>query len=223
MYIAVSIAINVLSFLFALLRTILAILTLHNHGKDWPSLPFISPILWLDWVAIFAISGHIHPFLSLISFIATFLCWTTCFWLTIGYGQLGYGTRQYKILNIPYLCSNSGINFETDPRRGNFVGLHVTQFIISTVCLVFALPTIFRGQQAASAILTSEGKWLLIMGFLLPCWIGVVIGAADHNYPYLLLNQGNCFASFVSGWVGYGDLPEVGWIVKASTMIGLNN
>jgi hypothetical protein len=97
-------------------------------------------------------------------------------------------------------------------------------FILGTLVFLATLPAIFRGDQSAAAVLNRAGKWFfMIIGFFVPLWIGVVIAAADHSHPYLILNQGNCFASFVSGYVGYGDLPYVSWIVKVSTMIGLNS
>lgn len=80
----------------------------------------------------------------------------------------------------------------------------------------------------AKEALTTGWKWVLMTGIMLPLWIGIVIGAADHSKAYLLLNQGHyydvqCFASFVSGWVGYADCGDVSWLVKVSTIIGLNS
>ena len=225
-YIACSIAINALALFFGLVRTILAIMTLSRHGGNWSSLPLISPILWFDMAAIYAITGHLHPVLTFLSFISTILLYFVGFWLTIGYGQLGYGTKQYQILHVPYFCiSTPNVDFQTDPRRGNFVSLHVAQFIMGTLSLLISLPGIFRGAMRAKDALTREWKWLLVMGIMLPLWIGIVIAAADHSKAYLLLNQGDygqCFASFVSGWIGYVDCGDVSWLVKVSTMIGLN-
>jgi len=201
-------------------------MTISNHHHDWTSLPFISPFIWLDWVAIYAVSAHIHPSLSLLSLLTVILSYTASFWLTIGYGQLSYGIQQYQVLDIPPQCSDPSldyIDYQTDPRRGNFVCLHVVMFVMGTIAIIFGWPTIFRGDKPADAVIIKLGKWALMMLFFIPLWIGLVIGAADHSFPYLLLNQGNCFASFVSGWVGYADLPDVSWIVKVSTWIGLNS
>lgn len=173
--------------------------------------------------AIYAITGHIWAGFSFISLIATIVIYAVCFWLTIGYGQLGYGTRQYEILQIPWLCTTSTVSFETDPRRGNFVGLHVATFIMGTLGLIMGLPKICRELTTLEQVDFRRTKWILATIFVLPQFIGIVISAADHSYPYLILNQDGCFASFVSGYRGYTELIDVPWIVKVATIIGLNS
>jgi len=222
-YYFASITINALSVMFALFRTVLAIMTLQMHGGDWTTLPFISPILWLDWVTIYAVGGYAWAGFSFIGLIGTILMYAVCFWLTIGYGQLGYGTQQYEILNIPFLCTPSSVQFQTDPRRGNFVGLHVTTFTMSTIAILIAAQGIFyRGTLSAEDALKKSARWIIVILFILPQFIGLVIGAADHSHPYILIDQGGCFGSFVSGYRGYTELVEVPWIIKVSTIIGLN-
>ena len=71
--------------MFALLRTILAIMTLQMHSGDWTSLPLINPILWFDWVSIYAVTGYIWAGFSFIALIGSIFMYATCFWLTIGY------------------------------------------------------------------------------------------------------------------------------------------
>lgn len=175
---------------------------------------------------IYAITGYIHPVLSFLSLISTILLYFVSFWLTIGYGHLGYGTQQYQILHVPYFCvSSPDVDFRTDPRRGNFVCLHVVQFVLGTLSLLISLPGIYRGPTPAKEALQRPWKWIMIAGFTLPLWIGIVIAAADHSKAYVLLNQGvdtQCFSSFASGWIGYADCGDVSWLVKVSTMIGLN-
>ena len=192
------------------------------HGGELTTLPFISPILWLDWVAIYALGGYVWAGFSFIGLIGMILMYAVCFWLTIGYGQLAYGTQQYEILNIPWLCTPSTVQFQTDPRRGNFVGLHVTTFTMSTIAILIAAPGIYRGMRSAEEASNKGASWIIAMCFILPQFIGLIIGAVDHGSPYILIDQDGCFASFVSGYRGYTELIDVPWIIKLSTIIGLN-
>ena len=62
-----------------------------------------------------------------------------CFWLTIGYCFLGYGTRQYQALNIPPYCQSLGVSWQTDPRRKNFVRMQVVIFLSASVGFIVAV------------------------------------------------------------------------------------
>jgi hypothetical protein len=82
----------------------MALLTISEHVDSFDTLPFINPLLWLDWVSIFDIVEEFFPLLAIFSCIIGAGLYGVCFWLTIGYGLRGFGTRQYDILVIPYQC-----------------------------------------------------------------------------------------------------------------------
>ena len=89
--------------------------------------------------------------------------------------------------------------------------------------MLCALPGIYRDTESVKEALPKKRKWFVVMCFVLPQLIGLIIAAADHSHPFILIDQSGCFASFVSGYRAYTELVDVPWIVKVSTVIGLNN
>jgi hypothetical protein len=207
-----------------LLKTILAILILSQRGHSWDSLPFINPLLWLDWLAIYGVSGYIWPGFSFISLIMTILSYPVGFWLTIGYGTRGYGVRQYDVLDIPDFCKNAAISFQTDPRRHHFVALHVVLFAFGTISLIILSLYIFNSGERGidEEEIPGDVKFWIVIFLILPTFIGMCIAAAQNSHPYLILGQRSCYASYVSGQRAYVDVPDVSWTVKLATVIGLN-
>ena len=127
-----------------------------SYKGSYDSIPFLSPVLWLDMALISDLlysNGKTRP-LSYLAAGGGFGMYIICFWLLIGYCFLGYGTRQYEALNIPQYCQNLGVSWQTDPRRRNFVRLQVIIFvaIVSYLRLkssreIWAVPTL--GEAAA--------------------------------------------------------------------------
>jgi hypothetical protein len=57
---------------------------------------------------------------------------------------------------------------------------------------------------------------------VLPSVAGMILACVLHSHNYLLLSQGSCYASYVSGRFAYIDLYFVYWKLKLEAWIGLN-
>jgi hypothetical protein len=57
---------------------------------------------------------------------------------------------------------------------------------------------------------------------LLPNIAGMIGGAILNDHNYLMLQQGECFASYVSGRLGYVEIYIPEWTRKLATWLGLN-
>jgi hypothetical protein len=206
--------------------TVLAILNIIRHSNQWNSIPFINPMLWIDWVAIYCFSGFIRPPLSFISaFISAVIgivIYSISLWLVIGYAFLGYGTLQYEVLDIPSLC-NQDVSYQTDPRRPAFLIMHETYFVISTIGFIILLRVLYyRGTVAEEGPMPNYLKVAVIICFVLPATAGTVLAAVMHSHRYLILLHNSCYGSFVSGKSGYLDLYTIPLAVKIGTMMGVN-
>lgn len=219
-------------------------ITLIRHSHSMDRLPFISPVLWLDWAAVFSFVGQRFPVLGTLSAISGICLYCTCFWLSIGYGRLGYGTQQYEVLNIPAFCQNLNISWQTDPRRHHFVQLHSLIFGSATLGVLIAVIVfidqyedfrisdfsvafkIYRGRSVNMNL--SYFRSVLILQTVVaicviaPAVVGVIVAAVINGHNFLILGQKGCYASFVSGRFSYVDLYWVEWRVKVATWIGLN-
>lgn len=116
---------------FGIIRSTLAVIRLVQHRNSYNTLPFISPLLWVDWLTVADICwGHL-PMAALLALIVTVCTYGMCFWLCVGYGHLGYGTKQYEILwstvfqNNFYCPLAAG---DSDPRRIHFLRMHIVLF-----------------------------------------------------------------------------------------------
>jgi hypothetical protein len=210
-----------------LARTVFALMTIIHHaksGQGWVSLPFINPVLWLDWAAIYSFSGYIWPGLSLLSGIVGIGMYLISFWLCVGYSQLGYATIQYEVLDIPSLCQ-SDVAYHTDPRRRAFLSLHLAYFVTSTIAAFFLwLAIAERGGSKKGVVGHMDAGLLRILYllFVVPAFVGIIVSAVLHAHPYLILLREGCYASSVSGQFGYLDLPSVSWMIKVAVMMGIN-
>jgi hypothetical protein len=82
-------------------------------GDQLDGLPFLSPVLWLDIVLVFDLVSN-YSMIKFLSYpVAILGCgmWVVCLWLSIGC-FLGYGTRQYQVLNIPDYCQTLGVRMQ---------------------------------------------------------------------------------------------------------------
>jgi hypothetical protein len=185
-------------------------------------LPFISPLLWLDWVTVYSLCDYYLPKLAVIPGIIGACLYVVCFWLTVGYGALGYGVQQYNVLNIPTQCQTSG-PFQTDPRRDHFVGLHVAMFAMGTAGLCGGM---FLKLGSEHQKLGKRGgqyvQAAVAFGILLPSVVGAIVAGVVNGDSYLFLNRNGCFASYVSGRFGYLDVDLIEWKIKLATWLGVN-
>jgi hypothetical protein len=97
-----KLAVTIIGGTIGVLRTAFAVYKIIRHRNTFDTLPFISPLLWADWIGLHSttvkysrspVLRSIAPFLGICVFVM-------CFWITIGYSQLGYGVHQYDVLDI---------------------------------------------------------------------------------------------------------------------------
>jgi len=113
-YSLTSLLLQGLSVGVAAFRTSSAITVLVQHTGSLETLPFISPILWVDWISV---TDHylkakllddgmpdVDSCLVIARTVLTVSMWVLSLWLCVGYGHLGYGTHQYNVLNVPVQC-----------------------------------------------------------------------------------------------------------------------
>ena len=125
--------ISIFGVLFVLIRTTVAITRIVSHYNTLETLPFISPLLWIDWLALSQTVHYFSPTLGTAVFLPTIAVYGMCLWLCIGYGLFGFGTFQYYVLDVPSECVGLGISWSTDPRRGHFLRLHIFSFSLATI------------------------------------------------------------------------------------------
>jgi hypothetical protein len=87
-------------------ETVFAIITLTEHQHSLETLPFINPLLWLNWTTILSLVLPLSPVLGILAGLFGVIQYGMCFWLTIGYGTLGYGVHQYMFSTYhPYAAA----------------------------------------------------------------------------------------------------------------------
>lgn len=140
-------------------RTVTACIEVFNNVGSFEDLPFVSPVLWLDWVLIYDLTNNFtwKP-VAYLSMVAGFCIYIACFWLSVGYGLLGYGTRQYEVLDVPQYCQNLGISWQTDPRRKHFVRLQIVIFASATLGALVGLYVLPRVMKRKVSQETQEAQ-----------------------------------------------------------------
>ena len=222
-------------------QTIIALLTIIRHTHSWETLPFITPLLWLNWATIWSLANRSTkiPYIAALSATVGATLWGVCLWLTLGYSIWGYGVRQYDVLSVPGACQSLDISWETDPRRRHFVRLHAVIFFSGSLGLtLFVIQMSKRLKwRHVKAVFNRKSdnnednarsiekwlKWIVAVFIILPVGIGVIIAAAVNSHSFLLLGQKGCYASFVSGRFGYFDLVYRSWETRLLTWAGLNS
>jgi hypothetical protein len=215
---------------FATLRTGLAISQIVKYSQYFDKLPFISPLLWIDWVVVAQVwGGKYRKFaLPIVLFMYVF-----CFWLCVGYCFLKYGTRQYEVLEIPKKCepppNQTQISWQTDPRRKSVLDLHCVIFGLASWGLLEG----FSAYQKAKAIDTDrvwyfyghEVHKLLSLGLgvavLICLATGAVLVGLLNEKEYLFLSQHKCYASYVSGRFSYVKVDVLDWVPRIGEWLGL--
>ena len=228
--------------LVGIVRTGFSLAIIVQNRQSWGTLPFISPLLWADWVSIYNLCNTFTPTLSIIPGIIGACLYVVCFWLCIGYGSLGYGVHQYNVLSVPTQCQAFG-PYQTDPRRYYFVCLHVALFGLSTVGLCYGILqtlidkdslklNVIEGQLRRRAGENRTLQRLLDIGhnihatvgicIFTPAIVGAILAGVVNGHSYLILNRNGCFASYVSGRFGYIDIEFIEWKIKVATWLGVN-
>jgi hypothetical protein len=207
-----------------------------QHSHSWETLQFISPVLWLDWVAIYSLCHAFSPAIAIVVGIIGSCLYCVCFWLCIGYGSFGYGVRQYNVLNVPTACQMQWISYQTDPRRYQFVSLQTAIFACASLGMFIALLNLrdnlphlqmhfeyWKDKSVKIDWEPAKHAHAYVAGLVLaPAIAGIVIAANNNRYDYLILGQDGCYASYVSGRWGYIDQDLVSWKVKVETWLGVN-
>jgi hypothetical protein len=107
-----------MDFVWAIIRISFVIQSIRSHHDSaFVELPFISPVLWTDWLLLTDLGGHISILLQGFFTSIAMVMLGVCFWLCIGYSQLGYGVRQYEVLAIPWACQGSVWHLQYAPRE----------------------------------------------------------------------------------------------------------
>jgi hypothetical protein len=180
---------------------------------------FGTLVVWIDWLVLTEFFRKVSLILEGVVMSIAFVMYFVCFWLCIGYGQLGYGVRQYEVLAIPWECQDWVTVWQTDPRRVHFVSLHVVIFSLGSCYLGYFFVKRLAGKKPADRL---RLKGFVGAGLLLPNIAGILCAAILNDHNYLMLGQGACFASYVSGRMGYMDIYVPDWTRKLATWLGLN-
>ena len=217
---------GVVGFIIAIIRMISAIVRLATYSADnFKTLPFISPLLWVDWLVVFEFSAPLSRVVEPFAGFICFILYIICFWLCIGYGSLGYGTEQYHILFIPEECQYIDIQWQTDPRRVHFLRFHIIIFAFASFVVVFVYLLDLRRRNAKSNE-PDPGRRFMKAGIpvllILPYVAAILCAAILNPYSYIVLNRGNCWGSYVSGRVGYVDVEFQDWKRRLATWFGVN-
>jgi len=230
---------NVGATLVALFRTIWVTIKIVDHRNSLKTLPFLSPVLWLDWVLVTDLLWTRFPILGWLGFGFTVALWGLCFWLVIGYAALDYGAEQYQVLNIPDQCTYLGVPWQTDPRRKGFLSLHICLFTFSSVAVCLAVYVYLRRRprpewdayrERFGDQQYYEGRrksFVGTVGLVLAMAIGGVscagaVWAGILNVSdYLILQREGCYASYVSSRFGYFEADAVNTYIKVAEFLGI--
>lgn len=216
--------------MFSSIRTALATYQIGSHWYSFDTLPFITPLLWVDWlILVHALGGRFKHYAIIVAIIV----WGLCFWLCIGYGFLKYGTRQYDVLELSQECEYAGnnvsISWQTDPRRFRFLELH---------CVIFGFATwaFFEGWSAFEKTKVGRERlthvygqeihkllyWALGIVVLICLAGGMVLTGLLNEANYLILTQNKCYASYVSSRITYMNADALDSVARASEWFGIN-
>lgn len=222
--------IAIIALIFSSIRTALGVYQIGSHWYSFDTLPFITPLLWVDWfILIHVLGGRFKKYVIVVAFIV----WGLCFWLCIGYAFLKYGTRQYDVLELSQKCeytpNNLSVSWQTDPRRFRFVELH---------CVIFGFGTwtLFEGWSAFEKTKIERERRMHIYGqeiHKLLYWIigiavlvclagGMVLSGLLNEKDYLILTQNNCYASYVSSRVTYTNVDALDLSARVLEWFGIN-
>jgi len=244
-------AFTAISLGFASIRMAFAVYRIQKHAHSLDSLPYITPLLWADWIPLFTIWRGRLRYLAAFMILAL---WVLSAWLFIGYGFLKYGTRQYEVLEMSSKCQGIdalyAISWQTDPRRLKFIDLHWVFFIVEIIpafsLLIWGLaPVNSRLAPAEVATVTNIPEDHLpahsrealnhtyyvlgvnVAGLLLNLVVLVILAAGLimtgvlNDAEYLLLVQNGCYASYVSTRTSFLGVDFRDWPAKVGAWLGM--
>lgn len=224
---AKAIFVNTLVTVMALTRTVVGVCEVIKYRNAMDSLPFISPFLWLDWVAAAGIVWQFQRlgkarYIPQAIALAVFGMNT---WLMIGYVILSYSTSQYNTIDIPALCQATAASFVTDPRRPHFVRLHIVLYTFGLIAFVVMGIVAIRSKQGKfETPVWRLGVLLTLVGCVVfPSLTGVILSAVLNRNDILLVScSGDCYASVVSGRFGYFTVDYYDWTQRLGEWFGIN-
>ena len=165
---------GVVGFLLGTFRLTLALRRLVTRSSNgFKTLPFISPILWLDWLVVSDSTSPLSKIAQVLSGFVAFAVYCICFWLAVGYGCLGYGTEQYHIISVPGFCQFIDAAWQTDPRRVRFLLLHILIFSLATIGGLIHVSTLAR--QSILKFKSSIQASLIVLGSIIRGVLGKLI------------------------------------------------
>lgn len=190
------------------------------------SLPFISPVLWIDWLAVSAIVWQFQKrgkarYIPQVIALAVFGMNT---WLILGYILISYGTNQYEVRDVPALCQATAASLVMDPRRTQFARLHIVLYIFGLIAFVVLALVAMRSKCGKLETPAWRLATLLTVsvGIVIPTLVGVILAAVLNRADVLLLSSGECYTGVVSGKFGYFTIDSYDWTERLRKWLGLN-
>ncbi len=217
---------NTIIFVIALTRTVVGVGEVITYRKDLGLLPFISPFLWIDWIAVASIIWPIEKYgkARYIPQVISAAVFGMNTWLTVGYVSLFYGTDQYTVLDIPALCAATTDSFVIDPRRPYFADFHVVLYTFSLV--IFIVTAVVAMRSRKGKIETPVWRLAVILllsgSVVVPALVGVILAAVLNRWDIILLSLGDCYGSVVSGRLGYFTVDYFDWTQRLAAWLGVN-
>ena len=222
-------AVAAVGIVFASIRTVLGIYQIAKHWQSFETLSFISPLLWVDWLIVVHVLGGK---LKSVTMLLSMGLWGVCCWLCVGYGFLNYGTLQYEVLELSGKCGLvgiGGISWQTDPRRVRILDLHYVIFGFGTLAFLEGWSAFQRKKLDRERAIYFRGHELHKLLFLCACFSvlvclagGMVLSGLLNEANYLILNQHNCYASYVSSRNTYKNISFLDLAIRVSEWFGIN-
>jgi len=217
---------NTIIFVIAVTRTVVGVGEVITYRNDFGLLPFISPLLWLDWIAVASIIWPIEKYgkARYVPQVIAAAAFGMNTWLTIGYISFFYGTQQYTALDIPAICAATTDSLAIDPRRQYFADFHVVLYIFSLV--IFIVTAVVAARSKKGKIETAAWRLAVMLvlsgSVVVPALVGVILAAVLNKGDIVLLTFGDCYGSVVSGRLGYFAVDYFDWTQKLAAWLGVN-
>jgi hypothetical protein len=240
---------TIASLVFATTRASLALYRIQKYAHSLESMPYITPLLWTDWLPLLSLWKERIRFFAL-AFMAGL--WLLSAWLFFGYVFLEYGKRQYEVLEMSTKCEpvtdQLGISWEADPRRTDFFSLHLTFMLTGATAGFWILWLVLGSGRLHSTAQTNVGSTTTYGGQTEPPEMGnrreylegldivvlplnlalllILVGGMIkvgimNDAEYLLLFQNDCYASYVSTRTTFLGVDFRDWPAKLGAWLGM--